>query len=108
VKCVPPANKPTPDEIATCNGYLAAELAALDSVRVVLALGRSAHGAVLRALKLPGRDRHFGHGAEHPLDGRRTLLDSYHCSRYNTQTRRLTPEMFRAVFARVAELDRAA
>ena len=104
VKCVPPGNKPTPAEIRQCNGYLAAELTALAQVRVVLALGGIAHGAVLRALDLRARDFVFAHAGEHALPGSRTLLDSYHCSRYNTQTRRLTPVMFRQVFERIAVL----
>jgi uracil-DNA glycosylase family 4 len=108
VKCVPPANKPTPAEIATCNGFLAAELNELQSVRVVLALGSIAHASVLRALGLRARERVFAHGAEHALGRGRTLIDSYHCSRYNTQTRRLTEEMFRRIFERIAELDRSA
>jgi uracil-DNA glycosylase family 4 len=104
VKCVPPGNKPTPAEIRQCNGYLAAELSALASVRVILALGGIAHGAVLRALGLRARDFAFAHAGEHALPGSRTLLDSYHCSRYNTQTRRLTPAMFRQIFERIAVL----
>jgi uracil-DNA glycosylase family 4 len=106
VKCVPPANKPLPAEIATCNRFLAAELAALGSVRVVLALGNVAHGAVLRALGLKASAHRFAHAAEHALPDGRRLIDSYHCSRYNTQTRRLTPEMFRDVFARATALAR--
>jgi uracil-DNA glycosylase family 4 len=97
VKCWPPANKPLPAEIATCNPYLAAELASLKEGGVVLALGRIAHDAVLRALGLKGSAFRFGHGNLHPLPGGRRLLDSYHCSRYNTQTRRLTPAMFGTV-----------
>ena len=104
VKCVPPANKPTPAEIRSCNAFLAHELAMLVDVRVVLALGRIAHDAVLDALQLRRASMVFGHGREHALPGGRTLLDSYHCSRYNTQTRRLTPEMFRSVMARAREL----
>jgi uracil-DNA glycosylase len=104
VKCVPPGNKPTPGEIAECNAYLAAELATLGSVRVVLALGAIAHGAVLRALELRVRDLPFAHGGQHELPGGRMLVDSYHCSRYNTQTRRLTPAMFRKIFERIAGL----
>jgi uracil-DNA glycosylase family 4 len=104
VKCVPPANKPTTAEILECNAYLAAELEALRSVRVILALGAIAHGAVVRALCLRARELPFGHAHEHALPGGRTLVDAYHCSRYNTQTRRLTPEMFRAVFERIAAL----
>jgi uracil-DNA glycosylase family 4 len=104
VKCVPPQNKPTPAEIRTCNGYLGAELASLARVRVVLALGRIAHEAFLRASGLKPSAFPFGHGREHPLEDGRTLLDSYHCSRYNTSTRRLTTEMFQSVVARAYAL----
>jgi uracil-DNA glycosylase family 4 len=105
VKCLPPANKPTTAEIRTCNGFLAAEIdALLDDNLVVLALGRIAHDAVLRARAEPLSAWTFAHAAEHGLPGGITLVDSYHCSRYNTQTRRLTPEMFRAVTARAAAL----
>jgi uracil-DNA glycosylase family 4 len=106
VKCVPPANKPTPAEIATCNDFLRAELCALDPGTVVLALGAIAHAAVLRARRLRAAAYRFGHAAEHRLPDGRQLIDSYHCSRYNTQTRRLTPEMFRAVVGRASELAR--
>jgi uracil-DNA glycosylase len=106
VKCVPPQNKPTPDEIATCNGFLAAELVALGQGTVILALGAIAHGAVLRAHGLKASALRFGHGSEHPLPGGRTLVDSYHCSRYNTQTRRLTTEMFREVVGRATAIAR--
>ena len=101
VKCVPPENKPTPDEIRRCNGFLQAELAGLPKQAAVLALGNIAHGAVLRALGLKLKDHPFGHAAVHDLPDGRRLYDSYHCSRYNTQTRRLTPAMFRAVFERI-------
>ncbi len=104
VKCVPPQNKPTPAEIRTCNGYLGAELAGLGRVRVVLALGRIAHEAFLRASGLKPSAFPFGHGREHSLEDGRTLLDSYHCSRYNTSTRRLTAEMFQRVVARACAL----
>lgn len=97
VKCLPPDNKPLPAEIKICNAYLRAELAASPAVRTVLALGGIAHQAVLRACDLPVKDFRFAHGALHRLDARRVLVDSYHCSRYNTQTRRLTTEMFEAV-----------
>jgi len=106
VKCVPPANKPTPTEIATCNDFLRAELDALDPGTVVLALGAIAHAAVLRSRGLRATVYRFGHAAEHRLPDDRQLIDSYHCSRYNTQTRRLTPEMFRAVVGRASELAR--
>jgi len=100
VKCLPPANKPTGPETRTCNPFLASELRSLPNGAVILALGGLAHGAVLRALDLRASDYRFGHGAAFPLEGL-TLIDSYHCSRYNTNTRRLTPEMFEAVFRQV-------
>jgi len=103
IKCVPPKNKPLPAEIRCCNGYLRAELQRLRSVRVYLALGRVAHEAALMALGLPRAAHPFGHGREHALDATRWLIDSYHCSRYNTATRRLTAEMFEAVVARACE-----
>ena len=104
VKCLPPQNKPTGAEIRTCNGFLQREIERLRSGVVVLALGSIAHGAVLRALGLKVADYKFGHGHCYPLPGGRWLLDSYHCSRYNTQTRRLTEEMFEAVFLKAREL----
>ncbi|HET7921177.1 MAG TPA: uracil-DNA glycosylase [Gammaproteobacteria bacterium] len=97
VKCLPPANKPVGAEIANCNRFLKAELAALPDRAVILALGRIAHEAVLRACDLKLREFTFGHAAEHGLPDGRLLLDSYHCSRYNTQTRRLTEAMFVSV-----------
>lgn len=104
VKCVPPGNKPLPEEIRNCNAYLAAELARLSSARVLVALGRIGHDAALVALGLKRSAFPFAHGAEHRLDGARRLLDSYHCSRYNTQTGRLTAAMFRTVLTRAREL----
>jgi uracil-DNA glycosylase family 4 len=104
VKCVPPENKPTTDEVRTCNDYLATELARLPAGGVVLALGLIAHNAVLRALGLRQSQWRFGHGAEHGLPNGPQLVDSYHCSRYNTQTGRLTPAMFDAVVARCRAL----
>jgi len=104
VKCLPPENKPLPKEIKTCNQYLAAELANLTSVRAVLALGVVAHEAVLMATGQKRSAAKFAHGAEHTLPDGRHLVDSYHCSRYNTQTRRLTPVMFQTVLKRVATL----
>ncbi|MDB6086141.1 MAG: glycosylase [Gammaproteobacteria bacterium] len=104
VKCLPPANKPLPPEIRTCNGYLRAELAQSHAVRVILALGRIAHEAVLRAYDLAPKSHVFAHGAEHRLGDGRVLLDTYHCSRYNTQTRRLTTEMFEKVVSRARSL----
>ena len=99
VKCLPPANKPTTAEVRQCNHFLAADLACLPAHAVVLALGQVAHGAVLRALGLSSSAYRFAHAACHVLGAQRWLLDSYHCSRYNTQTRRLTTPMFEAVFA---------
>ncbi|HEY8355178.1 MAG TPA: uracil-DNA glycosylase [Methylophilaceae bacterium] len=103
VKCLPPENKPTGAEINACNRYLAAELAGLPQDLVILALGNVAHQAVLKALGLkPGAFR-FGHGARHVLPDGRVLYDSYHCSRYNTQTRRLTEAMFHSVFESIQQ-----
>jgi uracil-DNA glycosylase len=104
VKCLPPENKPLPVEIKTCNRYLVAELAKLRSVTTILALGTVAHDAVLLAAGLKRNDAKFGHGNEHELPGNRRMIDSYHCSRYNTQTRRLTTEMFQKVLKRAATL----
>ena len=108
VKCVPPQNRPTPAEIATCSAFLSAELAGLGRGAVVLALGAIAHGAVLRGCGLKASACAFGHGAEHALPGDRVLFDSYHCSRYNTQTRRLTTGMFREVVERATARARRA
>lgn len=104
VKCLPPQNKPETGEIQACNGFLAAELSELPKEAVVLALGTIAHNAVVRATGHKASAYKFAHAAEHRLSDGRWLIDSYHCSRYNTQTKRLTPEMFAAVFARIAEL----
>lgn len=104
VKCLPPDNKPLPVEIRTCNRYLAAELDELASIRSILALGTVAHDAVLMALGLKKSAAKFGHGNEHELPGDRRMVDSYHCSRYNTNTRRLTTEMFQTVLKRAATL----
>ena len=102
VKCLPPANKPLPAEIRECNAYLAAELSVLVEGAAILALGRIAHDAVLRALALDRRGRAFAHGARHALDRGRVLFDSYHCSRYNTNTGVLTVAKFERVFAAIA------
>jgi uracil-DNA glycosylase family 4 len=99
VKCLPPENRPLPDEVRRCNDYLAGELAGVRPGGAVLALGRVAHDAVLRALGLARAAHGFAHGARHALPGGAVLFDSYHCSRYNTNTRRLTEAMFREVFA---------
>ena len=104
VKCLPPDNKPLPLEIKVCNSFLRAELEQSTSARVILALGAIAHTAVLRACDLPAGAYRFAHGAEYPLPGGRVLLDSYHCSRYNTQTRRLTTPMFEGIIARARDL----
>lgn len=103
VKCLPPANKPATAEIKQCNRHLKAELAALPPGTAVLALGNIAHAAVLMAQGLKAKAHAFGHGAAHELPSGLRLYDSYHCSRYNTQTRRLTPDMFQAVFARIVQ-----
>jgi uracil-DNA glycosylase family 4 len=108
VRCLPPQNKPTTDEVKRCNTYLAHELASVPQGGVVLALGKIAHDAVLRACGMKISALKFGHGAEHELprdQGRgATLVDSYHCSRYNQNTKRLTVAMFREVMERAAGL----
>lgn len=110
VRCVPPENKPTGAEIVACRPFLAHTIADMPELRAILALGRIAHDTTVRALgRTPSRVA-FRHGGHHDIDGIR-LFDSYHCSRYNTSTRVLTPEMFRAVFADISAYlgtDRAA
>jgi uracil-DNA glycosylase len=104
VKCLPPDNKPTPAEAKRCNGFLVNELRAMPAGGAVLALGRIAHDAVLRALGEGAAAHPFGHGAAHrvgPAAKGLILFDSYHCSRYNTNTRRLTPQMFQDVFEQI-------
>lgn len=109
VKCLPPDNKPVGAEINTCNQFLVNELAALPDNSILLALGGIAHRAVIKAIGGRQADYKFAHAAEHRIDDRLLMLDSYHCSRYNTNTRRLTTPMFREVFARAREiLDQAA
>jgi len=103
VKCLPPQNKPIGSEINTCNIWLQQELNLLPNNYVIVALGAIAHKAVIKALELKQSDYKFGHAAEHQLD-RGVLIDSYHCSRYNTQTKRLTTKMFEAVFKRAKQL----
>jgi uracil-DNA glycosylase family 4 len=98
VKCLPPDNKPLPIEVRNCNDYLASDLGALPEGAALLALGRIAHEATLRALGLRAAQHPFAHGARHTLPRAVALFDSYHCSRYNTNTGRLTPAMFHAVF----------
>jgi len=104
VKCLPPANKPEPREIATCRNYFEAALAALPKVQVMIALGQIAHVAGAGALGLPPAATKFGHGAEVQTADGRVLLSSYHCSRYNQNTKRLDAAMFESVFARALEL----
>jgi uracil-DNA glycosylase family 4 len=102
VRCVPPANKPAGSEVATCNRFLKARIASLPQLRAIVALGRISHDACLAALGLKARHYPFGHAAQHRA-GTFQLFDSYHCSRLNTNTGRLTPVMFETVFAAVAE-----
>ena len=100
VRCVPPQNKPLPAEINTCRTFLAATMAAMPKVTSIVLLGRIAHDSTVKALGLRAKDAPFAHGAVHGA-GKLRLYDSYHCSRYNTNTGVLTPKMFRDVFARV-------
>lgn len=103
VRCVPPENRPTTAEIRACNPFLKAEIAAMPELRAVLALGLVAHKALLQALGLVAARYPFAHAAMHDLPSGLLLADSYHCSRYNTNTGRLTEEMFRAVFAELRQ-----
>jgi uracil-DNA glycosylase family 4 len=104
VRCLPPANKPTPEEIRTCRPFLEAQADALPSARVWIALGQVAHQSAVKMLggRLP--KARFAHGAEHRMPDGRVLIDSYHCSRYNQNTGMLTAEMFATVFARAVAL----
>ena len=104
VKCLPPQNKPVGAEINLCRDYLSAELDAMAPGGVVLALGSIAHKSVVAGFGSPQKAAVFGHAAEHAMPRNITLIDSYHCSRYNTQTRRLTTAMFERVFARARDL----
>jgi uracil-DNA glycosylase family 4 len=108
VKCLPPGNKPEPSEIANCRPYFEAALAALPNVRVVIALGQIAHAAAARALEMKPSAAKFSHGAEAKAPDGRVLLSSYHCSRYNQNTGRLTAAMFEAVFKRALAPKRPA
>ena len=101
VRCVPPGNKPLPIEIRTCGSFLGAEVAAMPRLRAVLALGRVAHEAALRALGRTSKAHPFAHGARHSIGGL-ALYDSYHCSRYNLNTGVLTRAMFEAVLEQIA------
>jgi uracil-DNA glycosylase family 4 len=104
VKCLPPQNKPTGAEITQCNTFLAAELATLPEGAVILALGTVAHQAVLKAVGLKASSAKFAHNVQYPLFDGRVLVDSYHTSRYNVQTKRLTKTGFTAVFQRIESL----
>lgn len=104
VRCVPPENRPQPQEIHACRQFLDGEVAALANLRVVLSLGKISHDAVARSFGKKLSACVFAHGAVHGMDGGITLVDSYHCSRYNTNTRRLTEDMFHAVFERIRAL----
>jgi uracil-DNA glycosylase len=103
VRCVPPENKPLPEEVAACRRFLSAEIAAMPKLRAILALGQVAHGAMLAALGQRKSAFAFGHGALHTLPDGRLLADSYHCSRYNTNTGKLTTTMFEKVFAELRQ-----
>ena len=108
VRCVPPENKPTPAEIGTCRPFLEATLDAMPSLRALLALGRIAHESTLRMLGCKLAEHPFSHGARHEIRPGLVLFDSYHCSRYNTNTGRLTAAMFQAVFEAIRAELRAA
>lgn len=105
VKCLPPHNKPLGSEINNCRSYLSKSLKALPNLRIILALGKIAHDSLLRLHGYRLTDHKFAHGAEHMLPNDILLIDSYHCSRYNVNTRRLTPEMFESVFRRALYLS---
>ncbi|WP_298354846.1 uracil-DNA glycosylase [Rhodoblastus sp.] len=108
VRCVPPQNKPTTAEIGACRAFLAEEIAAMPNLRALLCLGRIAHDSTIRLLGVKAKTFPFAHGARHFIESHRresrglALYDSYHCSRYNTNTGVLTPQMFDAIFARIA------
>jgi uracil-DNA glycosylase family 4 len=104
VRCAPPENKPTPEEIKACRPFLAARISALPKLKVIFALGSIAHESVLRAHSMKPSAAKFAHGAEAPLPEGRVLVSSYHCSRYNTQTRRLTADMFESALLRALTL----
>ncbi len=103
VRCVPPQNKPLPEEEKICRNFLIEELECLPNVKVILSLGLVSHNAVLRTFEQKISAHKFGHGAVHDL-GKIKLIDSYHCSRYNTQTKRLTTEMFHQVFEKITKM----
>jgi uracil-DNA glycosylase family 4 len=103
VRCVPPENKPVPAEINTCRQFLSAQIAAMPKLRAVFALGRIAHESVCRAFSVPLRANPFKHGSVYKAENGPTLVASYHCSRYNTNTGVLTPAMFEEALARAKE-----
>lgn len=106
VRCVPPENKPEPSETRACNDFLKAEIAAMPHLRVVLTLGQVSHAAVLRAAGMKAAAHKFAHGAVHETPGGNIkVVNSYHCSRYNTQTRRLTEAMFHEVFEKIRAIE---
>ena len=106
VRCVPPQNKPLPEEVAHCRGFLFSEIAQLPEDGIILALGRIAHQSIVKSMNLSSSKYHFSHGIVHSLpESKIKLVDSYHCSRYNTQTRRLTKDMFRQVFETIKMLQ---
>ena len=108
VRCVPPQNKPTPAEIATCRPFLIATIAQMTRLKAIMALGRIAHDSTLTTLGIKAKAAPFSHGAVHEIAGGVRLYDSFHCSRYNTNTGRLTADMFNAVLARIrGDLDSA-
>lgn len=106
VRCVPPANKPLPLEIRTCRQFLSAQIAAMPNLRAILTLGRIAHESVCKAVSISAREYRFAHGAQHRRDNV-TFVASYHCSRYNTNTGVLTPEMFDAALCTAKEAAQA-
>ncbi|GEB89376.1 uracil-DNA glycosylase [Zymomonas mobilis subsp. pomaceae] len=101
VRCLPPANKPTPLEITTCRPFLQATLQNFSHLKIILALGQIAHQTILRHFNIRLAEMPFKHGAEYPLPSGLRLIDSYHCSRYNQNTKRLTPDMFQAIFKKI-------
>ena len=103
VACVPPENKPTSSEIKTCNARLKTTLSEMPNVKIILSLGRISHQAVISAYDFKQKDFSFQHGALHHLPNKKLLIDSYHCSLYNTSTKRLTPQMFEDVFKQIKE-----
>jgi uracil-DNA glycosylase family 4 len=108
VRCVPPENKPTPEEMRTCLPFLTREISAMPNLKVILTLGQISHTSTLRALGEKPSGYGFGHNSLHHISGKPAVINSYHCSRYNTQTKRLTEEMFHIVFDRISALVKAA